>query len=158
MTREQITDYLTELENQLIHGTVKQTIQLSRDWVKQFPANAGVYLIRENEEICYVGETGAIKARMGDLLDTRNHVIRRNIGKANFDGKEGYKAATSHKKFPDAIESLLENWMTTKLTVSAIAVNLGRKELEEMLFDKYKPKYNQKGKRKIKKSRLESNP
>jgi hypothetical protein len=92
---------------------------------------------------------------MTDMIDTRNHVIRRNIGEINFSNQTDFVKASANKKFPDTIEHLVENWMKDKLKVTVLAVELGRKELEEYLYDKYKPKYNNKGKRIGKKTRQE---
>jgi len=140
--------YLDQLEKQLVENNKIVQVELNREWSKQFPLGAGVYLIRENDAICYVGETGSLRARMGDLLQTRNHVIRRNIGKVNFCSHQMFEKPSSKKMFHPEIEQLLEQWMCGKLTVCCLEVNLGRKELEELLFEKHKPKYNIKGKRK----------
>src|SRR5690606_23034357 len=59
---------------------------------------------------------------------------------------------TSKKSFENEIELLLNDRIQKHLSLSYITVNLGRTELEERLFDKFKPKYNLKGKRKAKKA------
>lgn len=148
MTEGKIASYLSGLEKKIIIENKGVKIELTRKWAQQFPINAGVYVIRQNKTIFYVGETGSLRARMNDLLETRNHVIRRNAGNDNFKGHPNFERATSKKTFHPDIEALLNNWMTTKLKVSVLEINLGRKELEELLFSKYKPKYNIKGKRK----------
>lgn len=122
-------------------------IHLTREWANEFPKEAGVYIFFNGDQICYVGETGSIRARMKDLLDTRNHVIRRNIGNTKFKGTTGFRKATASKKFVKIIEIKLNKWIERNLKVSTLVVDLGRKELEEYLYAKYKPKYNKKGKR-----------
>jgi hypothetical protein len=147
MTKQQIKIYLQSLERKLIANSRLQRIQLTREWTKQFPKEAGVYIISENDTICYVGETGSIRARMNNLRNTQNHVLRRNIGNKKFTATPGFQKATSHRKFNPEIESKLNNWIKRNLKVSTLVVDLGRKELEEYLFEKHKPKYNSKGKR-----------
>jgi hypothetical protein len=80
LTIKQINEYFAELEKQILSGLIKQRLILTREWTKQFHSEAGVYLIREKGIICYVGETGSMRERMRDLLNSQNHVIRRNIG------------------------------------------------------------------------------
>jgi hypothetical protein len=87
---------------------------------------------------------------MADLLNTQNHVIRRTIGNKKYKDHLGFEKATSHKKFIPDIEAKLNKWIESKLEVSVLEVSLGRKEFEEFLYDKYEPKYNNKGKRKSK--------
>jgi hypothetical protein len=106
-----------------------------------------VYLIRESGIICYVGETGSIRERMRDLMNTQNHVIRRSIGNSKYKDYEGFEKATSRTRFVPEIETNLKKWIEDKLEISTLVVPFGRKEFEEHLYDKYKPKYNNKGKR-----------
>jgi len=147
MTIQQVHTYLHDLEKSLTSEKIIQKIQLTRIWANQFPIHAGVYLIREKGVISYVGETGSIRERMKDLLNTQNHVIRRNIGNTKYKDNLGWEKATSHKKFIPEIEKKLNKWIESHLTISVLKVDLGRKELEEYLFEKHKPKYNNKGKR-----------
>lgn len=94
-----------------------------------------------------MGETGLLRSRMKDLLDTRNHVLRRKIGNTKFIKLPGFQKATSSKNFNPGIEDKLNKWIESNLEISTLAVDLGRKELEEFIYDKYdKPKYNSKGK------------
>jgi hypothetical protein len=76
------------------------------------------------------------------LFNSSNHVIRRNIGKKNFSNIEGYYNASSIKKYSVEIESLINAFLKSKMLISFIKVDLGRKELEERLILKYQPKYN----------------
>jgi len=151
MTTQEIKKYLRGLEQKLLSDKNRQSIKLTREWTRQFPTEAGVYLIRESGQISYVGETGSIRARMADLLNTQNHVIRRTIGNTKYKDHSGFEKATSHKKFIPQIETKLNKWIESKLEISILAVELGRKELEEFLYDNYNPKYNNKGKRTSKK-------
>jgi hypothetical protein len=116
-------------------------------WLEQFPSNPGVYCIFEGKALIYAGETGSLKGRMRDLLDTRNHTFRREIGKAKFGARLDYRPASSKVKVPDEIERLLTDFMLRQLKVKAAPVVLGRKELEERLIDEKKPKYNTKTRR-----------
>ncbi len=147
MTEKQIKDYLIKLENELLNKSEKKQIELSRDWANSFPNQSAVYLFREDEEICYVGETGSIKGRMNDILNTKNHTLRRNLGNYHFSELPNYEKPSSKKGFCGELETLLNEKIISNLTVSYILINLGRKELEERLYDKFSPKYSIKGKR-----------
>jgi len=147
MTKSEIEQYLLKLENTLIHKVDERSVKISRDWVKQFPEEAAVYLFREDGEICYIGETGNLKGRMGDILNTQNHTIRRNIGQYYFANHPLYEKASSRKKYAPEIEILLNERIENHLTMSFILTDLGRKELEERLFAKLNPIYSLKGKR-----------
>ncbi|HRK80913.1 MAG TPA: GIY-YIG nuclease family protein [Saprospiraceae bacterium] len=144
---QRIEDYLSKLENDLLNGKW-QLVETNYGWTDKFQSTAGVYVVKEEGEICYVGETGNLKKRMRDLLDTRNHSLRRTIGCARFAGKEGYEIATPSRKFPPQFEEELNRFFEDNFEVSAIEVLIGRKELEERLVEKFKPKYNTREKRK----------
>ncbi|MDE5487300.1 hypothetical protein [Elizabethkingia meningoseptica] len=152
MTKTQIEEYLVKFENELLNNSEKKKIELSRSWANSFPNEAAVYIFREDGEICYVGETGSIQGRMNDILNTKNHTLRRNLGNHYFSELPNYEKPSSRKGFCEEIENLLNKKIITDLTVSYILVDLGRKELEERLYDKFAPKYSIKGKRGTKKS------
>jgi len=103
---EKIEKYLSRLERELIDGDWK-LFEISKEWLMTFDTGAGVYMIKEEGEICYVGETGSLRKRMKDLLDTRNHSLRRTIGNKRFSDKEGYEVGTASKKFPVKFEEEL---------------------------------------------------
>jgi hypothetical protein len=155
MKKNEIQGYLASLEKRILSKKNEKPVELTNDWAKTFPIHAGVYLIKENGVICYVGETGSIRARMRDLLRTTNHVIRRSIGHLNFNTHTNYHKATPKIKFHIEIETLLEHWMRESLTISVLPVELGRKELEEFIYNNHSPKYNNKGKRLSKMTREE---
>lgn len=138
--------YLEEIYTQLL-STERNKIGLTREWANQFPNKPGVYIIRDKEEIIYVGETGSIKGRMKDLIDTRNHTIRRSLGTHLYCKVDGFIKASSSLKFIDAIEDMLNEHIKTNLTIATLPVSLGRKELEEMVFLKNDPIHNRKGQR-----------
>lgn len=147
MTRTEIEEYLLQLEHELLIEQERVAVKLTREWAGRFPKRSAVYVLREDNEICYVGETGSMRGRMTDLLDTRNHTIRRNLGTALFSNHHSFEKASSKKKFSDEIEVLLNGHIEAHLTVSYLLVELGRKELEERLFGKFQPRYSLKGKR-----------
>jgi len=144
---DKIEKYLAKLELDLIDGNWK-LFEFSKDWLMSFDTEAGVYAIREEGKICYIGETGSIRKRMKDLLDTRNHSLRRTVGNKRFMDEEGYEAGTASKKFPSKFEEELNRIFEDNFEVSAIVVKVGRKELEERIVEKFKPIYNSREKRK----------
>ena len=152
MTKTEIEEYLIKLEHKLLIESKRIKIELTRDWAKSFPNESAVYLFRENGEICYIGESGSIRGRMTDILNTKNHNVRRNLGNTHYAEHPNYEKATSKKSFAIEIELMLNDRIQKNLTLSYIVVDLGRKELEERLFVKFKPKYSLKGKRGITKA------
>ena len=147
MTKTEIENYLDEIENKLLFESKRHTIALNRDWANSFPIDSAVYLFREKDNICYVGETGSLRGRMNDILNTKNHTLRRNFGNTHFFEFENYEKPCLSKGFCKEIEILLNQKMEKDLTLSYIVLFLGRKELEERLFAKFQPKYSIKGKR-----------
>jgi excinuclease UvrABC nuclease subunit len=147
MTKTEIQNYLQKLENKLLKEVPRLSINLNRNWANKFPNASAVYLFREGDDVVYVGETGSFKGRMNDILNTKNHTIRRNIGSLHFSNHKDFEKVTSKKSFHPEIEILLNEKMTNDLTISFIEIELGRKELEEQLYEKFSPKYSVKGKR-----------
>lgn len=152
MKKTEIEEYLLKLEHKLLIEAEKHSIKLTREWAKSFPNEAAVYLFREDGEICYVGETGSLQGRMADILNTKNHTVRRNLGSSHYSQLPTYEKASSKKGFSNDIEEMLNDRISNNLTISYVLVDLGRKELEERLFDKFQPKYSIKGKRGTKKA------
>jgi len=148
-----IQEYLEDLIAQLLEKDNWQQIIMTRAWAKNIPQEAGVYVIKENDKIVYVGETGNLQGRMCDLLDSRHHTVRRTIGERLFNQKDGFEKATTRKKFPEHIETLVNEHICTKLILSYLVVPLGRKELEELIESniEIETRLNKRGKRKKKK-------
>ena len=140
--------YLQALFDAFLVQCKSQKIELTRAWAAQFASVPGVYIFKNKNDLIYVGETGNLKGRMTDMIDTRNHTLRRNIGNKLYVDVEGFVKATSRRKFIDVIENMLNTHIVENLTVCCIPVALGRKELEEKIQKEFKPEYNQKGLRK----------
>jgi Nuclease subunit of the excinuclease complex len=142
------TKYLESLYDSLLNECQNHKIELTRAWASDFPSTPGVYIFRDKKKVIYVGETGNLRGRMKDMIDTRNHVLRRNIGNKLYSAVKGFERATASKKFTDVIENMLNTHIRRNLTVCCMPVSLGRKELEEKIQKEFKPEYNQKGLRK----------
>lgn len=147
ITEQQINSLLDFLQTELLDDKNKNQVILSYRWANQFPSKPGVYVAFEEGGLVYAGETGNIRGRMKDLLDSRHHTLRRNIGKRNFSNITGYINANSKMKFPDYIEDLVNSWFESKIKISVLPVRIGRKELEERIVAAYNPTYNKKGER-----------
>jgi len=141
---QEVIEYYSAL---LLNEAQKHPISLNRAWASKFPDSAGVYAIFFKGDLVYVGETGKICARLCDLIDTRNHTLRRSLGKGFFSDKEGYQDASAKKKFPEHIESLVSS-VLTQMTVAVLPISIGRSEIEEHLVEKHNPVFNVKSKRK----------
>lgn len=96
-------------------------------------SNAGVYCFFINNELKYIGESGCLKKRINDLLNTKNHSFRRSFGEVSFQDNKLYTKASSQKGYHADIEVLLNNKMKTEFSFSYKAMNIGRKEFEEWL-------------------------
>lgn len=145
-----INKYLEAQRNKLLQESSWQQIILTRQWAKQAPNEAGVYVIKEGDNLIYVGETGNLRGRMGDLLDSRNHCVRRTLGERLFNARNGFYKATASLKFPPDIETLLNTHISNNLYIAYLTVPLGRKELEEFIDKELdiRFKLNKRGKRK----------
>lgn len=113
-----------------------------------FPNNSGVYCLFENEILIYVGETGCLRARMKDIFHTMNHSFRRSLGKHKYAHIPEISEVCSKKNFPFDIELELTKYMESSIRVTHEAVAIGRKEIEEEIFEIHKPIYNIRGLRK----------
>jgi hypothetical protein len=118
-----------------------QQIEPTQQWRKGFRDEPGVYAIFLDGKIIYCGETASLRGRMGDLTRTLNHTFRRKFGHDKFSTHEQYLKAGSKRKFPDAIEKLLDEEMC-KLSVKTMPVVIGRREIEEAIVQAYAPIYN----------------
>lgn len=152
MKEKEINRYFAGLESQLKKGTIRQSIQLDLKWIKSLKNLdvPGVYMFFENNQPCYVRETGNLKKRMNDLRNTKNHTLRRNFGHKHFQNHPKFSKASAKISFDPEIETLLVKMMVKSITVSLLPVSLGRKEFEEYLCNKYDllNRYNLRSKRK----------
>jgi hypothetical protein len=130
-----VSVYLEMLFRKLI-SSKSIGMEFSSSWLLNFPNKAGVYIIKDEKTIIYVGETGNLKGRMRDLFDSRNHTFRRNIGKFLFSDNAKFIPASSRLRFPEEIESLINDYMIRNLKILFIEIDLGRKELEEYIVNK----------------------
>jgi len=143
-TDRQIAEYIESLKHDILK-VEKHAARLNAEWSKTFPRKPGCYVVYESGELVYAGETDNLRRRMGNLRNTTNHVLRRNIGKAKFSKIQDFEPATSNKKFPAHIEKMLNEYIEEKIKVAVMPVRLGRKELEETMVREFSCKYNIRG-------------
>ncbi|SDD63996.1 hypothetical protein [Niabella drilacis] len=110
MTKEAINEYLDELEHWLLNASAVISVEVSSTWVNQFPEEAAVFILREDDAIVYVSETGNLKNKMAELVSD-NH-------------------------FEDDMSGLLNDIIAKHLKLSYLLVDLGRKELEERILER----------------------
>lgn len=146
----EIDQYIEELKKSLLSPDNFQEVVMTREWASKVPSVAGVYVFKDSEKIVYVGETGNLRGRMKDLLDSRHHTIRRTIGERFYCDINGFSKATSRNKFPEHIEDLVNVYICNKLSIAFLEVKLGRKELEEHIHSiiETEVRLNKRGKRK----------
>lgn len=120
----------------------------SHEWKTFAPNHAGVYFLWENASIIYVGESANIQKRMLDLQRTRNHTLRRKIGRELFSKHELYSEASSKDNYHKVIEDAINSYAIEKITVSYLPLVVGRKEVESYFIKRIPlPKYNSISKR-----------
>lgn len=146
----EILEYLDTLRVDLLHPSNWQKVIMTREWASKILSTPGVYVLKEGDDIVYVGETGDLKGRMTDLLDSRHHTVRRTIGERFYSSIDGFQMTTTKKKFPEHIERLVNEHICTRLDLAFIEVKLGRKELEEYVVNSITlvSRLNKRGKRK----------
>lgn len=146
----EIEHYLENLKKTLLSKNNFRKVIMTRDWASKIPSSAGVYVFKDSDKIVYVGETGNLRGRMKDLLDSRHHTVRRTIGERFYSSIPGFKKATTKIKFPENIELLVNDHICTKFSLSYLEVRLGRKELEEEIQNiiDITVRLNKRGKRK----------
>ncbi len=140
---DSIEDYLMKLEYELINGNWS-LVKISEEWIRSFDTEAGVYAVKEEGKICYVEETRSIRERMKDLLDTRNHLLRRAIRNKILLNQKGYEYRTKDERFSTRVEEELNRIFEDNFEIAVIVVKIGRKELEERLVGRFNPIYNSK--------------
>jgi hypothetical protein len=133
MNQETIDRYLEALKERLLNESNWGPIVLTRTWAQSVDDEAGVYALKRGEQLIYVGETGNLQGRMLDLLDSRQHSVRRTLGARLYGDQEGFVKATASSKFPPQFEQLLNEYITSNLMVAYVVVPIGRKELEELV-------------------------
>ena len=130
-----IDSYFKGISKELYKKEKRKQVILTRAWTKQFDKLRGVYFIFEKDELKYVGETGSLIGRMTDLLNTKNHTLRRSIGERNFSKEKGYQKASSKQSYIPEIETNLNVYMQKNLSVSCMPLEIGRKEFEEWVIE-----------------------
>lgn len=137
ITKELANKYFHSIREYLLNIENRKSMLLTREWARSFPKNAGVYCIFEDDILKYVGETGSIRGRMADLLNTKNHNFRRLLGGEKYSNHTGYEKANSYKSFIPEIELGLHNWITNHCKVSYLTIHIGRKEFEDWLQEEH---------------------
>lgn len=146
MDADWIEQELKRIEDHLFNQSNWRDIELTRDWARTFPVDSGVYALFENGTPVYFGETGSLRARVMDMLNSQHHTVRRALGELRFKDIPGYQRATSSIKFPEHIEQLVQE-AVLRLKISTVKVAFGRKEFEEFAGEKYQPELNRSSKR-----------
>jgi hypothetical protein len=120
---------------------------LRKDQLTEVPESPGIYAIYEHGELIYVGESGCLKERIGDLFRTRNHSFRRSLGAERFSHYPGFERATTKRGFGAEIEEALTKLCGDCLSILIIPVEFARKEIEEQFVDAGGKLRNKRGRR-----------
>ena len=146
MDKATIQREIERIEKVLFNSENWKEMKLTRQWAKSFPNDSGVYMLFEDRQLVYVGESGSLSGRVMDMLNSRHHTVRRALGELRFKDVPDYKKATSSIKYPEHIEKMVEETMKG-FKISVLPIPFGRKEFEEYVESKHKPELNRKGKR-----------
>ena len=139
---ETLERWLRTYETRLMDVDRRRAVELSLPWERTFEYEPGVYVVFNHTRIVYVGETASLRSRMNNLRHTQQHTLRRTVGRSEFRDVPGFQEATSSKKFPAHVETMVIDFLNS-LQLAATRVPFGRKEVEEFLVSKYDPTYNQ---------------
>lgn len=131
-----INDYFISTRDYLINKDNRVKFSLLRNQCDE--ENAGVYCFFIDDELKYIGESGCIKKRINDLLNTKNHTFRRSLGELYFSSNKLYTKASSTSSYHQDIEILLGEKMNTHISFSFIPMKIGRKEFEEWFQEHFK--------------------
>ena len=55
MNHKDIQDIIEEYERRIFSADNKQNVQLTNEWLKKIPLDAGIYALFDQEKIIYVG-------------------------------------------------------------------------------------------------------
>lgn len=135
----------------LSEGLIEAVEKVNNNW--EDTEQPGVYLVRRNNELIYVGETLSLNQRISSHhMRTRMSVLRRTIAKdiMGFNLKTqaelgNLKSRDKKKSFLTSKEDLLVNQFISECNFSIYRVLIGRIELEEMLIQRLSPMLNRKG-------------
>ena len=126
--------YLKSLEEKLINAE-----RVKFENKKSIPKSPGCYIAWQNDAIIYVGETTNLFKRIRKMTRMGGHSLRKRIG------RRMYNEPKSTKRFTPVKEEKLNQYLIDNIKISYLVVKLGRKELEEIIMDKYDPEYNKMG-------------
>jgi len=106
----------------------KPDFNSAKSWLRSVKG-AGVYGVFEKGKLVYVGETSSFQRRMGEVKQFL-HVLPRRI----FKIKKG-------QRITDKDRIRMRRWMEKHFEFAFLRLKLGRKELEEWIIKRDKPKY-----------------
>jgi len=114
--------------------------QSSNFWSDTQPPNLpGIYLVINEEEPVYIGETTNLFERYKThSTDTYFSALRKNVGRTLFNAE-----FIKPKRFAANVDRQIDVFLS-ECTYQFFAVQLGRRELEEILINKFQPKFNRK--------------
>lgn len=143
----------TLTETLMNEGLIKAIEASEKNW--QGNNQQGVYLVRRNNELVYVGETQNFNERIGSHHGrTRMSALRRSIGQKiyGFDLKTqadlGNLISTDKaKKFFTDEEDGFVNYFISECEFTVYPVSIGRLELEATLIQRFSPMLNKQGNR-----------
>ena len=77
------------------------------------------------------------------MRNPENHVLMLKLTRLLWDKIHGEDQAGSRRVFPHEHRAVAMDWISENLTVSYLALGIGRKELEERLIANHDPSFNQ---------------
>lgn len=112
--------HLRHLEKKIVGAEPRRLLDVT-DWADEVPESPGVYALwdTQSEDVVYVGETASLRHRMRDLGRTVNHTCRKKLA--------------VDLKLEQSGDAELTAAIAKRYLLSFVAVDLGRKELEEYL-------------------------
>ena len=130
-TFKEVEAFVDEFEKALL--TVPRiAFTFDRKWSSNFPNQAGIYAIFDQDKLVYIGETADLKERMKDVKRTVNHTFRKKLG------LKLYNAKLVNRKYDEKTEADLNEYYLTNLTFAYKSILFGRLETETQLINRNK--------------------
>jgi hypothetical protein len=142
--REQTEQYLLALEEELLSEKNRYIIIINHEWIKQIPNDEGIFLLREEGDICYIESTSNIQNCLTELLINRKHGLRNKLAISKLKREVELEKNNSNVQFSELIELELDNILQDNFELSYILITVGKTELCNRIIEKSKPSYNTK--------------
>ncbi|WP_298247334.1 GIY-YIG nuclease family protein [uncultured Christiangramia sp.] len=130
-SNKEIAVFVDNFEKDLF-SSKRIEFNFDKKWSSNFPSEAGIYAIYDQDNLVYVGETANLKERMKEVKRTYNHSFRKKLGKFLVEGSKIVKG-----KFGEKLELRLNDYYLERINFRYKEINFGRLEVESYLIHRH---------------------